>query len=654
MPLGKRTDCGDAKYSGVQVPFAADINSSLQEHLDAGFDFITAPLISPDAVSQPVPPDSIQLPYSPTDILLVQPTYSNQVVGVTSHGIEPDSEAPDARLAGAKALRLELEWASHMSLQACILPLPQLRCNAHLACILNQVLNGLSNTSIWVQIPLSSQSEAAADNSHSSGDSWRAWNEVRCLCNHSTKLGVILEVQSEVPRLEEVLRWHGEPVKALLLPTSAFLTNRRGYPTLSKAHQELLTRFFQLGVQVVLSGESRHSHLGTDTVPSAQNGFPSLSESSASGTSVPVNGVSAHPLQLYCEYLSYVFRRPQLPQGQEEMEIGYRDYLQVPLQPLQDNLELQTYETFERDTPKYAAYEQAVHDALLDRVPQSEAATRTTVLMVVGAGRGPLVRAALNAARQTERRLKIYAIEKNPNAVVTLHKLVAAERWEDQVTVVAVDMRSWQAPEQADILVSELLGSFGDNELSPECLDGAQRFLRSGGISIPCAYTSHLQPITSAKLWSEVQGYNDLEHYETPYVVKMHRFTPLSAPQPVFSFHHPSKEPRPDNTRSISLAFPRDGSPEALCHGLAGYFDTQLYGQVTLSIHPQTHTEEMHSWFPIYFPFKAPVHCPAGAAIQVHMWRCSANHKVWYEWAMTAPSVTTIHNPNGRSYHVGL
>ena len=29
---------------------------------------------------------------------------------------------------------------------------------------------------------------------------------------------------------------------------------------------------------------------------------------------------------------------------------------------------------------------------------------------------------------ETERRLKIYAIEKNPNAVVTLHKLVAAER----------------------------------------------------------------------------------------------------------------------------------------------------------------------------------------------------------------------------------
>ncbi len=58
-----------------------------------------------------------------------------------------------------------------------------------------------------------------------------------------------------------------------------------------------------------------------------------------------------------------------------------------------------------------------------------------------------------------------------------------------QVTIVTADMRTWQAPEPADILVSELLGSFGDNELSPECLDGAQRFLGPDGISIPANYT---------------------------------------------------------------------------------------------------------------------------------------------------------------------
>ena len=52
------------------------------------------------------------------------------------------------------------------------------------------------------------------------------------------------------------------------------------------------------------------------------------------------------------------------------------------------------------------------------------------------------------------------------------------EEWGDQVTVVSCDMRDWAAPEKADIIVSELLGSFGDNELSPECLDGAQHFLK--------------------------------------------------------------------------------------------------------------------------------------------------------------------------------
>jgi protein arginine N-methyltransferase 5 len=46
------------------------------------------------------------------------------------------------------------------------------------------------------------------------------------------------------------------------------------------------------------------------------------------------------------------------------------------------------------------------------------------------------------------------------------------------VSLVFGDMRVVSVPEPVDILVSELLGSFGDNELSPECLDGAMRFLK--------------------------------------------------------------------------------------------------------------------------------------------------------------------------------
>lgn len=58
------------------------------------------------------------------------------------------------------------------------------------------------------------------------------------------------------------------------------------------------------------------------------------------------------------------------------------------------------------------------------------------------------------------------------------------------MTLISTDMRHFTPSEKVDILVSELLGSFGDNELSPECLDGAQKHLKPDGISIPCQSTS--------------------------------------------------------------------------------------------------------------------------------------------------------------------
>ena len=40
------------------------------------------------------------------------------------------------------------------------------------------------------------------------------------------------------------------------------------------------------------------------------------------------------------------------------------DQLQLPLQPLSENLPSSTYSEFERDAPKYEAYESAIHFAL--------------------------------------------------------------------------------------------------------------------------------------------------------------------------------------------------------------------------------------------------------------------------------------------------
>jgi hypothetical protein len=69
--------------------------------------------------------------------------------------------------------------------------------------------------------------------------------------------------------------------------------------------------------------------------------------------------------------------------------------------------------------------------------PAAAAAVRcplqVTTIMVVGAGRAPLVRASLAAAQQAGRRVKVWAVEKNPNAVVTIQHLIVSEGWQDTV-----------------------------------------------------------------------------------------------------------------------------------------------------------------------------------------------------------------------------
>ena len=47
--------------------------------------------------------------------------------------------------------------------------------------------------------------------------------------------------------------------------------------------------------------------------------------------------------------------------------------------------------------------------------------------MVVGAGRGPLVRASLQAARKAGRGVRMFAVEKNPNAVIELQAMLIRE-----------------------------------------------------------------------------------------------------------------------------------------------------------------------------------------------------------------------------------
>ena len=514
-------------------------------------------------------------------------------------------------------------------------------------------------------------------------------------------------------------RWYSEPVRLFALHADIFSRNVKGYPVLSKAHQALISRFaklrsppwFLLCEVGPLPWKQPEDVSETPIDPMDSTQFPSLAE----GQTIPKVPTP------HLAYMRNLQNKQPLQTQIERFGAGYQDYLQAPLQPLTVNLESITYEVFEKDPIKYDWYERAIARALHDWIEQGKPTSGPdgrVVVAVVGAGRGPLVTRALKASEDVDVEIDMWALEKNPNAFVLLQRHNHTI-WNNRVSLVKSDMRTWRGPyhiphpthsartDQAanigqavssaaevqgtaytgdlevdndwlvattqntpthykvDILISELLGSFADNELSPECLDGVQHLINPvHGISIPASYTAHVSPIAAPRLHADIQqqSISNPNAPETPYVVMLHAIDHLSTQKPsdkaltwatytttpnpqhhttnpsspppappaiiktAWSFQHPnpylpttispiSPTAPPQiltnthNNRSCSLSFPIPN--RGTCHGLAGYFETVLYNsrpsKIELSTNPATmasKSDGMISWFPIYFPLK--------------------------------------------------
>lgn len=142
-------------------------------------------------------------------------------------------------------------------------------------------------------------------------------------------------------------------------------------------------------------------------------------------------------------------------------------------------------------------------------------------------------------------------------------------------------------------------------------------------------------PLSMSSAASSADAGRELRAAETPYVVLLDAYTSLAAPplsqqqqqqqpppreavQLCWAFEHTQDERRAKhvlaqgglpltnghNARSCNLTF--DVAHEGTCHGLAGYFEAQLFDDVFVSIHPDAGraSQDMLSWFPIFFPFK--------------------------------------------------
>lgn len=674
---------------------------------------------------------SLPHPIVPTltdkDTSLGPSPYISNVLAYSSPWIDLGSSDPIIASISRQVLNLEVAFANWCGVRSVIVPGPRRdedgKAVALYARAIRETFDVATRVNIIIHMPMYREpgleekatlittellgDDGAGKNTAQSEEidlfgAWDTWHTIRSVCNYATRLYVgkfaihaiarkmksltdhpiALKIPKRLPEKELQTRWFAEPLHYLTLGPNTFQSNKTGNPSLSRSHQEMIFTYMRLKtVPWFLLADVGPFHADIEAAAaiaeSVSADFPSLAD--AAQSTALAKSVAVSPYVMYMTHLE----RQQEPYSRLETETltSFQDWLQSPLQPLSDNLESSTYEMFEGDPVKYNLYEEAMFEAMSEwkalNKPTSSLNTEQLelVVTVAGAGRGPLVTRALRASERSGVPIQLWALEKNQNAYVYLLRQNATV-WDNRVTVVKTDMRDWKGPHprgqpdvftKVDILVTELLGSFGDNELSPECIDGIQKHIaRPHGLSIPESYTAWLSPIATPKIHAHLKTVlpNDANAFETPWVVRLFQmdFVAQKVPgkprfQQAWEFVHPVKGslqekfevegervPRTlgggamntsgglneHNTRHAHLTF--YCRPRGVVHGLGGYFESTLYtpqvkGEakdlVELSILPDQidrKSRDMVSWFPIFFPLKVRAQ-PTGVDIWKTCWR---------------------------------
>ncbi|KAI1364819.1 methyltransferase-like protein [Xylaria arbuscula] len=613
--------------------------------------------------------DPIVPPLTPEDTTLFPEVYTSGFVGYASPWL--DLCSPDHVIASIsrQVLNLEVNYANFCGVRSIIIPGPRQdsaqagngRGIAQYARAIQEALLIGTRVNLIIHLPMyrepgldekvaqlsiskEAQAKAQSPEEIDIFTAWDSWHVIRTACEYDTRLFVALRVPRALPPKDLQMRWFSEPIQYLTYGPSTFQTNKAGHPSLGRPHQELIHTYMRLKhapyfLLCDVGPELQDDSAAEQTVDtSSVSEFPALGDATAQSTK------GDRRIQGHNEYLAYFRHLERQQEPYTELELNtltnFQDWLQSPLQPLSDNLESITYEVFEGDPVKYNNYELAIEEALREwselKKPTSSS-DGSVVIAVAGSGRGPLVTRALRASETTGVPITVWAVEKNPNAYVYLLRQNQTV-WNGHVTVVKTDMRAWKGPVispssspsspednnnntpqhgKVDILVSELLGSFGDNELSPECLDGIQHVLApEHGISIPSSYTAHLTPISTPRLYADIksraeQGDRDSQlAFDTPWVVRLFaldfvaaRGVPLRPRfQQAWEFSHPLPQSTMDaiaarrsggvvgggggsmaggvgandhNARECQLTFVCRS--RGVVHGLAGYFEAVLY-----------------------------------------------------------------------------
>ena len=136
---------------GVDTGAVADINETLETAVGWKSNFICAPLVHPRYRADKPRKE----PFTRSDLTLDSGRWSQQVLGKLSAWLQMDSADDSFRRQSEEAFKQEIAWASHLTLQAVLLPAPGARGINYGHCV-NQAALANPHLQFWVKVPLSS------------------------------------------------------------------------------------------------------------------------------------------------------------------------------------------------------------------------------------------------------------------------------------------------------------------------------------------------------------------------------------------------------------------------------------------------------------------------------------------------------------------
>ncbi len=251
------------------------------------------------------------------------------------------------------------------------------------------------------------------------------------------------------------------------------------------------------------------------------------------------------------------------------------------------------------DTVRMDAYREAIHRCIQPG----------DVVVDLGAGTGILGIWALQAGAA-----HVYAIEQT-DAIDLARQIANANGFSDKISFIQANSLEVELEHQADVLVSETLGSFAiDENLLRFLPDARRRFLKPGGRMLPSALRLFAAPVDAPQTWNKLDFWRQqpggvdfspaFELFSRKILIESVKPTQLLSEATELESVDLATWEHSDYQWRGYFSLQRKG----MIHGMAGWFEAELAGKWlgTAPGQPDTH------WKQAFFPFRDPIHVIRG------------------------------------------